>query len=336
MADEFIDWQDYPNLYIREGGERENINPDSLCTYGISCLDEALFRILKNDLVVIGADTGAGKSELSLHIAQHNVIQGKTVGVYYLEGGELEAMRRIKWKQISKCYYERMGRAAKPISFQEWVCNSPNSNQYLKELESEIYTRDKDIYKDKLYFYPSDSNFTLDKFIMSLLDFTEWIEKKIHLDLIIIDHLQYFSLASGEKEIQEITKILKEVKRITEYYNVPIILVSHLRKRGKNSGVPTHEDFYGSGNIAKIASTAILLSKKREDNLSKGIFPTYIGIAKSRVGIPSNYVFLTDFELRTRSYKNNYEIYRVNEMGFPASEPIGQDELPGWAKGAKE
>ncbi len=333
MANECLDsWKDYPELYIKEGAEREAIDPDSLCTYGIECLDNALFRILKNDLIVIGADTGSGKSELSLHIAQHNAKNGKTVGVYYLEGGEDEAMRRLKWKQISAEYYKNPD--AEPISYQEWVCNSC-SNPELKAVEAKVYEDNKDIYKDKLYFFPSDSDFNLDKFIMSLLDFTEWIEGKLHLDLIIIDHLQYFSLGSENKEIKEVTKILKEVKRITEYYNVPIILVSHLRKRGKNPGLPTQEDFYGSGNIAKISSTSILLSKKREDDFQQGIFPTYINIAKSRVGIPSTYAFLTNFNLNIRAYEKDYDIYRINEEGFASSEPLAQEKLPRWAEGAK-
>lgn len=336
MADKSLnDWIDFPNLYIQETAVRESLDADSLCTYGIRCLDEALVRIGKSELVTIGADTGAGKSEIALQIAQHNALQGKMVGVYYLEGGSIEAMQRMKWRQISSLYYSEYGRSAPPISYQHWIYNI-GTNPLLLEIENRVYEEYRDKLKDKLYFYPSQKAFTIEKFRTSLVDFLEWVEGKLYLDLIVIDHLQFFSLTSTESnEIQEITKVLRAVKDITEYYNKPIILVSHLRKRGKNAGMPTFEDFYGSGNISKISTTSIMLSKKKSDNYAKGIFPTYIRIAKSRVGIPNNYAFLTDFDLNTRTYAETYDIYPVNDMGFTTDNPLATDELPRWARGAR-
>lgn len=333
MANTLIDdWRKWDDAFKEENEERVNIDPDSLCSYGVKVLDDALFRIGKNELVVIGAETGSGKSELSLIIAQHNAMQGRTVGVYYLEGGHLEAIQRMKWRDITKKYYAEHKGSFTNMDFKQWAFNY-NQSQRLSEIEGEIYNEYWDKYKDNLFFFGVNKDFTMEKFQMSLLDFKEVLSSELHLDLIIIDHLQYFSLGKAENEITEITKILREVKHITEYYNTPVILVSHLRKRGKNAGLPSHEDFYGSSNIPKISTTSIMISPAVDrDNYSKNIFPTYFRVVKSRVGIRTNYAFLTDFHLDTRSYADEYEIYRVNNLGEVWEDPLPEKEKPRWAR----
>jgi hypothetical protein len=341
MEHSLKEWIDFPDLYIKETNYRQDVNPDRLCSYGIPCLDEPLDCIGQNELVVIGAETGSGKSELALNIALKNALEGKTVGVYYLEGGCYEAIQRIKWKYISDEYYKTRDKTAPCISFQKWINNKEN-NELLICIENKMYNSFGKQLKDKLFFYPSEEDFTLEKFNMSLLGFLEWVEKKLTLDLIVIDHLQYFSLTSPESnEIKEITNILRSVKKLTQYYNKPVILVSHLRKRGKNAGLPTHEDFYGSGNIAKIASTAVMISshvaEDDEDSakIAANLFPTNIRIAKSRAGISPNYCFRVDFDLNTRKYSDKYDMYLVNSSGFTSKEKLKIDKLPGWAEGAK-
>lgn len=332
MAEPIEGFKSWDEAYIEETRDRESIEPDRLCTYGVKALDDALFRIGTNELVVIGAETGMGKSELSLNIAQHNAVNGKRVAVYYLEGGHLEAIRRMKWKDITKMYFKDYRFARANVDFKQWMYNY-NPEHVLIDIEGKVNNQYREKYKENLYFYPTTKEFTIEKFMMSLLDFHQLLTADLDLDLIIIDHLQYFSLAQADNEISEITKILREVKEITEYYNTPVILISHLRKRGKNAGLPGHEDFYGSGNIAKIATTAITIAPDPEgDSLADNIYPTFLRVVKSRVGIRPNYAFLVNFDLKTRSYEEDYQIYRVNELGQPASAPLLENELPKWAR----
>lgn len=332
MEKHIKDWVSWGEAFLEETLDRESIKPDELCTYGVQALDDALFRIGKNELVVIGAETGMGKSTLSLSIAQHNAKQGKRVAIYYLEGGHLEAIRRMKWKDITKMYFQNYRLPRADINFKQWMYNYRQA-ETLIDIEAKVNKEYEEKYKENLYFYPTTKEFTIERFLMSLLDFHELFATSLDLDLIIIDHLQYFSLANTENEITEITKILREVKHITEYYNTPVILISHLRKRGKNSGLPNHEDFYGSGSIAKISTTAITIAPDSEkDNLASNIYPTFLRVVKSRVGVRPNYAFLVNFDFKTSTYEKNYEIYRINEMGQPASTPIPFDELPKWAR----
>lgn len=336
------DWLTWDEAYREEEEARLNIKKADLCTYGVSVLDDPLLAIAKNELVVIGADTGQGKSELILHIARHNAKNGKKVALFYLEGGHLEAIQRMKWRDICEIYYKHRRNEYIDMDYRRWMFNELDK-QKLTELSAQVYKEYKEQYKNNLYLFPIKTDFTLDNFISGLLDFhtLEYkkdnpfvIDSKYCIDLVIIDHLQYFSLDKEDNEISEITKILRTVKDIVDKSNFPIILVSHLRKKGKDRGLPDVEDFYGSSNIPKIATTAITIAPDtKDDNFHNGIFPTYFRIVKSRIGIRPNYAMKCNFNLVTRDYDKNYKIVRLNSFGDIMLE-LSYNELPKWAKGA--
>jgi predicted ATP-dependent serine protease len=64
----------------------DRIDPSRICTFGIKPLDDALIGLLPNDLAIIGADSGVGKSEICLDLAIHNASKGKKVALYFIEG----------------------------------------------------------------------------------------------------------------------------------------------------------------------------------------------------------------------------------------------------------
>lgn len=335
------DWLTWNEAYREEEDIRLNIKKSELCTYGVSVLDDPLLAIAKNELVVIGADTGQGKSELILHIARYNAKQGRKVALFYLEGGHLEAIQRMKWRDICEIYYKHPKDEYIDMDYRKWMFNELNK-QKLTELSAQVYEEYKEQYKNNLYLFPIKTDFTLDNFISGLLDFHSLehkkdnpfiLDSKYGIDLVIIDHLQYFSLDKDDNEISEITKILRTVKDLVDKSNFSIILVSHLRKKGKDRGLPGVEDFYGSSNIPKIATTAITIAPDtKEDNLHNGIFPTYFRIVKSRIGIRPNYAMKCNFNLATRDYDKNYKIVRLDNLGNIMPE-LSYNELPKWAKG---
>ncbi len=336
------DFIGYEQVYKEEEEVRLNTNFSKLCRYGIKALDDSLLAIAKNELIVIGADSGTGKSSLVLDIARHNAQNGKRVALFYLEGGHIEAMQRLKWQDITSKYYSfRSDKQYIEMDFRKWVLNFPQDSQEFTQLSSEVYEDSKVKYKDNLYFYPITEGFKIDDLLNSLLGFHKLIpsmgafskEGVYDLDLIIIDHLQYFSLDQGDNEITEITRIIRECKKITDHYNIPIILVSHLRKKGKDRGLPDQEDFYGSSNIPKISTTAITIAPYSQlDNLAKNIYPTFFRIVKSRIGIRPNYAVLCNYDLTKRQYEDEYKIYRLDSAGNIAQEPLTIEELPKWAR----
>ena len=326
---------------LLEKQDREALEPDKACVFGIKPLDEALISLDKNDLVVIGADSGGGKSEVALRMARVNAKMGRRVALYSLEGGSIQAMRRMKWQDICENYYANYHEMGVDMDYRKWSKNK-DRNGLISEIEQEVIDNKYDAYKDNLMFF-CGSTLSLDDLLHSLLDFHdvhgEFIStkkaSKFNLDLIIIDHLQYFSLTKDESEISEITEILKSVKRITEEYAIPVVLISHMRKKSKDRGLPGQEDFHGSSNIPKIASVAITISSASDNaDLKNMIYPTYIRVVKSRMGISPLFAFLINFDGRQKKYMDNYQIFRVNSQGFVPDKPLDKAEFPDWAQGA--
>lgn len=335
-------WITLNDAFKDEAIKRADINIKDLCIYGIKPLDDSLVCIPKNELVVIGADSGVGKSEISLKIAQINAKRGKKVAMYYLEGGYIEALSRMKWRDITQEYFKNYFHLGIEMDYRKWSLNMISSPDIMA-IESMLWDRWKKEYNNNLLIY-SGAGLTLDSFIASLVDFHKKEDTEnpfdnkfsLDIDLIIIDHLQYFSLTKPESEIFEITEILKTVSSITKNFNIPIILISHLRKKARDRGLPGQEDFYGSSNIPKIASTAITLAPSSDkDNLRDGVYPTYIRVAKSRIGVKPNYAFLIDFYLDRREYSDTYDIVRLDNFGNVAEQTLPPEQKPYWTERKK-
>lgn len=337
----FLSWKE---AFKKESETRLDTDIKKLCTYGIKPLDDALFCINKGELVVIGADSGIGKTEIAIHIASHNAKLGKKVALYHLEGGYREAIARMKWKDICQEFYRKHYGTFVDIDYRKWSVNF-EQDRVLTEIEAKIWKDYEDKYRDNLFIYHSPDDLTITDFLASLLDFHSLKTAAgnfysgnqnsvgFDLDLIIIDHLQYFSLNQDESEISEITKIIREVKKVTDKYHIPVVLISHLRKKTKDRGLPDQQDFYGSSNIPKISNTSITLTPKmNSEDFSNQIYPTWLRIVKSRIGVRSSIAILANFDGKKKEYEQDYSLYKVNSDGFCSNDPMAESELPKWAK----
>jgi len=157
-------------------------------------------------------------------------------------------------------------------------------------------------------------------------------------DLVVIDHLQYFDFLSNN-EHAEITAIMKRIQNIKSKLRIPIVLVSHLRKKGKDRGFPDNDDFHGSSNIPKQADTCIIISHvlfdedRYEDQIKTGIYQTGVRITKNRSGMSQRLLGVCNFDLNDRSYKNDYKM----GICYPNSidKIYGRPGLPAWARDSK-
>ena len=338
----------YGEAFLQESDNREAIDFSKLCKYNIKPLDDALRAISPKDLIVLTAGSGYGKTELALHISRTNASQGKKVAHFNLEGGWEEAVQRLKWRDMCDLYYRQYHTSGSYIEldYQKWVLRE-TKNPLLAEIEGEVYKNLLTTLGDNLFLYDNPEGLDCDKFCKSLvtleglkcdLGLHASIRKHVkgieNIDLIVVDHLHYFSLDREEREIEEITKILKMARKITQEIGIPIILVAHLRKLPRGHGVPDKEDIYGTSNIHKIANTCIILAPDHDkDDQANGLYPTYIRIAKSRQGLRPNILMHATFDIQERKYREDYELYKCFPDGSIDKEPIPYYQLPTWAKG---
>lgn len=305
---------------------RKAIDTTKICTFGIKPLDDAMFGMLPNDLIVIGADSGVGKSEICLDIALHNASKGKKVCLYFIEGGHEEAINRIKWKRLQDSYYSN-GHSGIDMDYRKWRMNMIKSDT-LDKITNGCKEYMKSLLKDNLHIFSFEEGFKIDDLIGSLNG-----TKKP--ELIIIDHLQYFTLTNPKNELQEMTEILIKVKNITQHHKIPVVLISHLRKKEKDRGLPSQEDFFGTSNIAKICSQAVVIAPYfSADDYNTEKFPTFFRFVKSRTGLRSSYAVLCDFNLKKGKYNEEYLVYKLVK-DTPSKEPIETYKLPKWAKVTK-
>ena len=330
MAD-LIPWQESWN---KASKNREDIRAEELCHFGIKPLDDAMPFISKNELITIGADSGVGKSSLIIDIALHNAMMQKKVAVFYLEGGNDEFMSRVQFKLITEKIIKKTGKS-QYFDYISWKCNMMESSLF-KDTQNRLFEELEDNLKDNLWVYQVETGFKTEDLIHALYGFhslEEWIDKegRIDLDLIIIDHLQYFELTGTENEIMQTTNILRELKHLSDRYKVPVILVSHLRKKGKDRGLPGQEDFYGSSNIPKISTTSIMISAdKSKDDYSDRLYPTIMRFVKSRIGIRDTYAIRINYNLNERKYETAYTLHQVSRDNAMFKDSIKYEKLPYW------
>jgi replicative DNA helicase len=312
--------------------------------FGVKFLDDAMIGISKGDLVLIGGRSGGGKTELATHIAMENALSGKRVYFFALEAEKNEIADRIKYKILSKAYFEQKHSRQAHIAYDRWKAGLlarefepyvPLANDMLKKLSN-------------LFVRYGEENYTIEQYDRDI------VEIKDSADLIIIDHLHYFDLDETQANA-ELKAIMKRIKFLAIQYQTPVVLVAHIRKQDKRFSnlVPEQEDFHGSSDVIKIATKAITIASAHnrknyragpevndkptleEIKMDEG-FASYVKIVKNRRnGSVCAPTALLTYLPETNSYGKRYFVgEEFNEKGtlcFIAHEP---SKIPGWAKGA--
>lgn len=117
-----------------------------------------------------------------------------------------------------------------------------------------------DITRELPIYYYHGTNATL-----PILD--KAIEKGIKLGVkcVVIDHLHFFA-KNNENQAAEIGNITREIKLMARRYNIPIILISHIRKTGSPHKTPNLEDLKDSSGIAQDADTVLMVWRDMDTN----------------------------------------------------------------------
>lgn len=84
-------------------------------------------------------------------------------------------------------------------------------------------------------------------------------------ELVVIDHLQYFSDDSDENEARQLGRICKDFKLAAVKCKVPVVLIVHITKL-KDGKKPTGNDLRGSSLIRQHADQLILVYRDERPN----------------------------------------------------------------------
>lgn len=314
---------------IREERAERLKNAKNPCKFGIAYLDECLSGIYANDLIVVGASSGLGKTEIAVHFAITNVLLGKRVHFFALEAEAQEIERRIKYKLIADIFYNVIRRYSnKSIDYADWY--SGKIDEDVAPYEAEVDEMLRETYPTLTTIYRNHGDYTIQDFEKQLLAIQD------ETDLIIIDHLHYFD-SDEQNENKAVKEIVKKIRDLALQLGKAIVLISHVRKKDRRwkQLVPSLEDFHGSSDIGKIATKAITLAPCRSGASDKTKFPTFISVVKNRTGSSrTRCLALTTFDVTKNKYSEEYYLgVETNESEFEAFKSTAQ--IPHWATSAK-
>lgn len=321
-----------PQVFTKPAKDLEEIEkrqPElykKLLKFGVPYLDDACRGILPDDLILLGAKSGVGKTQFCVNLALSNLTDGKRVHMLALEAGINEIGERLAYTLTANFYFNdpNRPRLSRPFNYLDWKIG-----RFQKELEIyQPYVRKiLTSYSDLNIYYKKRRGFD----VGTLIEVVYSIAEKT--DLIIIDHAHFFDME--ENENRALKQIAKETRNISLNIGKPIILVAHLRKSEKRFQelAPGEEEFHGSSDLAKIATKVITLGRGNTIDPTK--FETYVRIAKCRAdGSLSRYVGVCSYNIQEAAYETSYQVGHLKNGGSEF-EPIQGDDLPYWAKRRK-
>lgn len=232
-----------------------NRNDYSLYT-GILDLDNKLCGLHNQELTIIGARPGVGKTTLALQIAQKIANNDRNVLFISLEMSEIQLIQKMIAKEGNiNSYKMRMG-TLEDKDFETITKVATN----LSQMKFKINTKIRNIQQIELK--------------------CRKLKNQGKLDLVIIDYIQL--LKSNEKfniREQEVADISRRLKLLSLELDIPIIALCQLN-RNASTGEPSLADLRESGSLEQDADNIWFLyqGNQQDTNLIT------INVAKQRAG----------------------------------------------------
>jgi replicative DNA helicase len=236
---------------------------------GLLGIDNETNGFKPGQLVVLAADTSAGKSAMALQWATQAAIGGKRVLVISAEMSPMEIGQRI-------------------IQNRGGIIGSKLQKGVHDEQDWREINHVQEITRSLKAHVVETSPTVRDIALLARERSSLWGG----LDIIFVDYLQLMQSPSAKKSLREqISEITRELKALASELKVPIVLLSQFERGGvKHNVLPTIHNLKESGSIEQDASVIILMywDKTREyihdPYTNSNFFETWARVAKNRGG----------------------------------------------------
>ena len=314
---------------IRSHEEKEARIEDSkhLIPYAVPFLEDMLGGIGRTEIVLVGATSGAGKTEVTAIQSAHVASLGKRAHVFSLEAEPYEIERRIKYGYLSNLYrLNTQGIKSGAITYSNF-----RKNRLGKEFapyEEEVERLFDEKYGTLHTYYKCRNDFGIKELKREIL------KLKGKTDFIALDHIHFVDI-EGENENRELANVVKSLRMLSQAVEAPIFCIGHFNKEASRSGrlVPRKEAFQGTGALYQVATTCIMLARARgKDDLRESCVgsATYMEVAKSRLeGNCGKWCGVSFFDTYTNRYTQHYAVGEIAKDGKLWEN--SDKELPHWA-----
>lgn len=278
---------------ITRRGKRNNA-----IKFGIDYLDDALFGIFQDDLVLLGAQSGKGKTHLAVKLAQNAAKQGKKVYYFALEAAKGEIEQRLIFSQLNITHITQGQYMTGVVdeAVEKETDRVINENLFLGDKGGDVF-----VYYKGVNFSPKDLE-------------RELLGNQHKGDLFIIDHFHFLDYDPSQSEQSDHKAAMRVIRSTALSMGKPVILLAHMNKAFARTGnpIPGMYDFYGTSDLINIATRVITLSTRVPEE-------TLGGPASADKGLT---VFYTA--------KERYDGSKTNFFGITNYSPINGEYLPGY------
>ncbi len=312
-----------PDRVFGELGERVD-NAERMLRFHNAFLDDTMRGILPHDLVLIGAATGAGKTDLVTGIARENARRGAEVSYFALEAEPREIERRIKFAILNELCEHHGVQGRDRLNYPDWYIGKCEDVVGKLNAEADAIMAKK---LATLHTYYRGSKFDHEDLRRLFL------AEQSRTDLFIVDHFHVMDMPEDTDEFRAYKKTMQVIRDLVISAGVPMILVAHLRKRDMRAKriVPDIEDFHGSSDLGKICTRAVLLAPAHSVPSGNPMTAnTFVHVPKDRIGGASGLVALHEYHRGLRSYATRYRLGRPVD-GWTDWEELKPEARPRWA-----
>lgn len=232
--------------------------PDYTLYTGITDLDKMICGLHKQELTIIGARPGVGKTTLALQIAEHIAERGTETAIISLEMSDTQVIQKLISRRARiNSYKMRMGTLETKELEQIGVVSAE-----IAELPIHLVTKARTI--------------------QHIENIARKLKNKNNLGLMIIDYIQLIKnkgkFNSREQEVADITRTLK---LLSLELNIPIVGLCQLNRNAARQE-PTLADLRESGAIEQDADNILFLYQEAES--TETVVDITLKLAKQRAG----------------------------------------------------
>jgi replicative DNA helicase len=214
-------------------------------------LDELTSGLQKQDLIVLAARPGVGKTALALNVAAHCAVRSALkVAVFSLEMSAVALTRRLLAAE-ARINLKRLTRGL--------LSKSADGRQEASDWQRLAEAA------DRLADAPLWVDDTAGISVLELRGKCRRMMMEHGLDLVVVDYLQLMSSGmKAENRTQEVSAITRGLKAVAKQLNVPLLVLSQLSRNPERRGDqrPQLSDLRESGSIEQDADVVVFINRK--------------------------------------------------------------------------
>lgn len=253
-----------------EGGLNQFLSPDARPGIHLpfAAIHETLSGLRRGKLIVLGARPAVGKTAFATQAAEHAADNGNNVVFVSVEMKARELLHRsITGRAHVSAYQFRTGKLS--VIDRHSVVSETSA---LAGLGSKL-----------LLVEESDATvLAIDSLLRSLRAQAQ------PANLCVVDYLQLLSSPGRfENRVQEVSYISRELKKIAQRFDIPVLVLSQLRRpeRGSVLAEPQLEDLRESGQIEQDSDQVMFLWPSKEPSNGEEMREVNWKVDKNRDGI---------------------------------------------------